>query len=300
MASIRKRGKKWLVEVRSKGKYKSKSFDTKSEAMSWSLETEQTLTGKALPKKSLCDALLRYAEECSPLKKGARWEIVRLKKISQHPMSSIVLSDFRVDDLAGWRDEQLKKLKPSSVNRELNLLSAPAPRDRRISDDEIEQVLKALYYEEDLPVTERRQEIAVAFLLSIETAMRQKEIWGLTWEHTFLEKSYVSLPETKNGFKRDVALSTRAVALLRKLNSGEKIGRVFKTNQASSGVIFLRATKLAGLKNLTFHDTRHEALTRLAQILPILDLARMVGHRDPRSLMIYYNATATEIASRLG
>ena len=57
---------------------------------------------------------------------------------------------------------------------------------------------------------------------------------------------------------------------------------------------------LAGLENLTFHDTRHEGLTRLARKLDVLDLARMVGHRDPRSLMIYYNATATEIAGRLG
>ncbi|MBT4107108.1 MAG: site-specific integrase, partial [Proteobacteria bacterium] len=29
------------------------------------------------------------------------------------------------------------------------------------------------------------------------------------------------------------------------------------------------------------------------------DLARMIGHRDPKSLMIYYNATPIEIASRL-
>ena len=33
--------------------------------------------------------------------------------------------------------------------------------------------------------------------------------------------------------------------------------------------------------------------------LDMLDLARMVGHTDPRSLMIYYNATASEMAKRL-
>jgi hypothetical protein len=32
----------------------------------------------------------------------------------------------------------------------------------------------------------------------------------------------------------------------------------------------------------------------------VLDLARMVGIRDLRILMVYYNATATEIAGRLG
>lgn len=70
-------------------------------------------------------------------------------------------------------------------------------------------------------------------------------------------------------------------------------------NQQSSGTIFRRALKLADVDDLTFHDTRHEALTRLARKLDVLDLARMVGHRDPRSLMIYYNATASEIAQRL-
>jgi len=77
------------------------------------------------------------------------------------------------------------------------------------------------------------------------------------------------------------------------------VGRVFKSNQTSGGQLFRRALQIAGVDGLTFHDTRHEALTRLAQKLEVLDLARMVGHRDPRSLMIYYNATAEEIASRL-
>jgi integrase len=50
---------------------------------------------------------------------------------------------------------------------------------------------------------------------------------------------------------------------------------------------------------LTFHDTRHEAITRLAAKLNVLDLARMVGHRDIKQLQVYYNAPAEEIAMRL-
>ena len=51
---------------------------------------------------------------------------------------------------------------------------------------------------------------------------------------------------------------------------------------------------------LHFHDTRHEAITRLAKRLDVLELARVVGHRDPRSLMIYYNETAEQLAKKLG
>jgi integrase len=108
----------------------------------------------------------------------------------------------------------------------------------------------------------------------------------------------VHLPDTKNGMRRDVALSARAIELLQKL-SPAKSGNVFKCNQASAGTVFRRAVQLAGLEDFTFHDFRHAAITRLARKLDVLDLARMVGHRDIRSLQIYYNASAEDIAGRL-
>jgi integrase len=47
------------------------------------------------------------------------------------------------------------------------------------------------------------------------------------------------------------------------------------------------------------HDTRHEGVSRLAKKLTMMDLAKMVGHRDPRSLMIYYEPSAEELAAKL-
>ena len=128
--------------------------------------------------------------------------------------------------------------------------------------------------------------------------MRQGEIWQLQWQDVYLKKRFVRLHETKNGTKRDVPLSKEAVRLLTLLNP-EQEGKVFKSNQESSGVIFRRALQLAGIKALTFHDTRHEAITRLAQKVQVLDLARIIGHLDVRSLLTYYNSSAEEIAERL-
>lgn len=59
------------------------------------------------------------------------------------------------------------------------------------------------------------------------------------------------------------------------------------------------ARDAAGIIDLHWHDSRHEAITRLARRLDVLDLARMIGHRDLRSLQVYYNATPAEIESRL-
>lgn len=53
------------------------------------------------------------------------------------------------------------------------------------------------------------------------------------------------------------------------------------------------------IKDLHFHDSRHEAITRLAKKLDVLALARAVWHRDLRMLQIYYNESATDLAKRL-
>ncbi|MGU2502411.1 tyrosine-type recombinase/integrase, partial [Pseudomonas aeruginosa] len=74
---------------------------------------------------------------------------------------------------------------------------------------------------------------------------------------------------------------------------------LFTLSSKSADVLFRKVRDRQKIDGLTFHDTRHEATTRLARKLDVLDLARMTGHRDPRSLMVYYNATASEVASRL-
>ena len=74
---------------------------------------------------------------------------------------------------------------------------------------------------------------------------------------------------------------------------------LFDLDRDSCSTIFSKAAKKAGVENLTFHDTRHEATTRLAQKLPVLDLARVTGHRDLKQLMTYYNKDAKELADLL-
>lgn len=323
MATIRKlKSKKFLAEIRKLGQYKSKTFTSKVQAMSWAAETEQSLSSDTLIRgKTLSDIFERYRDEISPSKKSYRTERNRLNKFMRHPLAIIPLADIQQSHFYEWIQEALTRLKSSSVNRDLNLLSSvfeqgkrwnwtdinpirgikrpknPESRDRRISEDEIKRILNSLFFD-GKTVTEQRHEIAIAFLFALETAMRQGEIWGMRWEDVYLKERFVRLHETKNGTKRDVALSMEAVRLLNILPSNND--KVFVSNQQSSATIFRRCLKLADINALTFHDTRHEALTRLARKLDVLDLARMVGHRDPRSLMIYYNATAEEIAMRLG
>ncbi|NPW19253.1 tyrosine-type recombinase/integrase [Pseudomonas aeruginosa] len=112
---------------------------------------------------------------------------------------------------------------------------------------------------------------------------------------------YVELDKTKNGDARKVPLSSRAVTLFQVLvDAAGKRQNLFTLTSGSADTLFRKVRDRQKIDGLNFHDTRHEATTRLARKLDVLDLARMTGHRDPRSLMVYYNATATEVASRLG
>jgi integrase len=61
-----------------------------------------------------------------------------------------------------------------------------------------------------------------------------------------------------------------------------------------------RLVREAGLKNLTFHDLRHEATSRLAKLLPNpLDLKRVTGHRDLKSLDRYYQPVPEDISRQI-
>ena len=323
MATFRKRGQSWRVEVYKNGVRSSATFDTKIQAKEWAVQTEaQILERKVNPflcNKTLGDAFERYSLEVSPNKKGARWELIRLKLLKRYPVSEVQLYELSSIHIASWRDLRLTEVAPSSVNRELNLISSvltiarrewrwisqnpvseikrpqnPKSRDRRITSQEIQRVLDSLGYDDEYPITIKKQLVAVYFLLAIETAMRLGELCSLNFDEINILERFVDLSETKNNDSRKVPLTRRAVVLFQKV-----IDSKLNVTSGVASSLFLKACRQAEIENLRFHDTRHEGLTRLARKLDVLDLARMVGHRDLRSLMIYYNPTATEIAERL-
>jgi integrase len=164
---------------------------------------------------------------------------------------------------------------------------------------------------EGQPAATKNQAVAVAMLFAIETAMRAGEICSLTaasirGKTALLGRFRGSIElsdtrrRTKNGTRRMVPLSKRALELLTLLPATDEGKHLFGLTSASLDALFRKARENTPIEDLTFHDTRHEAITRLAAKLNILDLARMTGHRDLKQLQIYYNASAEDIAGRLG
>ena len=320
-----KRGNRVHAEVMVGGERRSKIFDTKRLAQAWVAEMVTKNTGVALLSSTLADLSARYQREVSEAKKGARWEMIRLEMYErEYPkLFARKLSSIQREDIEQLIDDRLKQVKPSTVNRDLNLIAnlftqarrwrmmthnpmadikRPKdlpPRDRRISQDEIDRLLVALDHVDGAQPRTQRQKVATAFLIALETAMRQGEICKVTWDDVHLDERYVFLPHTatKTGVQRNVPLSKEAVRLIGTLpkDKEEMLG-------VSAGVVstmFRGAVADSAIDNLTFHDSRHEATIRLAQKLPVLDLARVTGHRDIKQLMTYYNKDARELADLL-
>lgn len=156
----------------------------------------------------------------------------------------------------------------------------------------------ALGYDQNSKPETVTARVGAAMLFAIETAMRAGEIVALTWENVDLGKRVAHLPKTKNGFPRDIPLSAEAIRIMCqvKLDGSES---VFNIRSDQVDALFRKAKKRAMIENLTFHDSRAEAITRMAKKVDIMTLARISGHRDIRILMVYYRESAEDIAKRL-
>lgn len=326
MASFRKSGNGWRAEIAKLGQRESATFPTKREAQEWAAKRESEISarkGGKVIRWTLSDVLDKYMREITPGKRGATKEAIRIKAFQRDDLAQKVMQDVTPADLADWRDKRVKSVKPASVLREISTLRAvwtqarkgewnytdqdpwkevtkPEPgkaRTTKFTEDQVDHIVSALGYDGGQPNT-KRKETAVALLLSLETAMRAGEIVGLRWEHVHLDRRLVHLPESKNEDARDVPLSRKAADLLECMKGLDE-DRVFTLNSALLDTYYRSGRKLAGIVGPTFHDARATAITRLSKKLDILELARMVGHRDPRSLMIYYRESATDIAAKL-
>jgi integrase len=321
MSSIKPYGAGYRVQLYVKGQRDSRTFDTKKAAQLWAaqrtIDLQTIASGQEGSLRTVQDAFDKYAWEVAPTHKGERWERVRLAKLGRD-FPRLTMDRITSTHIQRWRDQRLTEVGPASVLREMKLLTsvfeqarrewkwlavnpckdvrkppAPAHRSRVISRQEARKLLRAL----DYPRRETaRHSVAHAFLLALRTGMRAGELAGLTWAD--VHPAFVRLPQTKNGTARDVPLSAKARRILAKMR-GYHRDSVFGVTAGSIDVHFRAARARAGLSGMNWHDTRHTAATWIAAKLPLLELCKMFGWRDPKQAMIYFNPSASDIADKL-
>ena len=334
MASIRKRGSSWHVLIKRLGIRKSGTFSTKIEAQNWAAATEaDIIAGKTsgIPDKTFGDLLSKYAEEVSPGKRGARWEIIRINKYLKDKISEVHLRDLNSSHFADWRDRRLKEVGNGSVLREWNILSnackvardewkwmtdnpikpvskpkKPPARKRIASQEENQRMGQCAGYSNAVPLTTATLRMFAGYLFSIETALRAGELCALDRHEAFKDKGYLKVTGIKPGARknnaavRDVPMTPRAIEILEQVLSSHNEVSVFNISVGSLDTLFRKVRDRSGIVDLTYHDSRHAAITAMAQSgkYNVLELARIVGHTNLNELMTYFNPTIEELVQR--
>lgn len=194
-------------------------------------------------------------------------------------------------------------------------------RDRRLEPGEEERIRKVLANDPDYIASlgvergidpESQAPMTLLFELALETAMRMRETFTLSWDQIDFEKRTIFLNKTKNGDNRQVPMSSVVVQLLKQhgISSGLVFPLFWNSDQTEAGLRkassrlsgrWRTIARLAKCDDLHFHDIRHEATSRLFEKTSLSDLqiAKITGHRDPRMLMRYSNLRASDLATSL-
>ena len=328
MASIRKRDGQYHAQVRRKG-YTSvtKTFSTKSLATKWVKAVETDMErGEFKPRVDMTvgELVTRFENQVVPTHKDKQSAVSRCKRLRRE-LGHIPLSDLSPAHLASYRDERLKTIKPSTVKRELSILSSainiaiidwgiPIPTNAvsmtRIPKYDGSRDRRLKRGEEDKLITLAKPIYRRAIIIAIETAMRQGEIRNIRKSHINFDNQTLHIPETKTDTPRTIPLSTRAITALKdqiqslsdtNVVQMDRDPKLFRMSASMFRHEILKYRVKLDMEDWRFHDLRHEATSRLFERgLNTMEVALITGHEDLRMLKRYTHLKPESLVARLG
>ena len=329
MATIRKRGDfQWEVRVRRKGHpIQCKTFEIKADAEKWARAVEKEMDGgsfvsqKEAERTSLMEAIDRFIPEY--IEKNLahpKHEVLRAHAIARYPFARKSLVAIRGSDIAAYiQERESQGRSPHTIARDIALISRlyevaranwgmeglmnptknvikpklPQGRTRRLAKGEEKKLLEA---------SSKGFQRVIRFAL--ESAMRREELASLTWEQVDMKRHTLVLPRTKNGEARTVPLSPAAIAMLKEIprpEGGTGKDRVFGYTISSITGMMREVCAKAEIKDLRFHDLRHEAISRLFENtdLDVMEIRLITGHKTLQMLARYTHLRADRLVKRL-
>ena len=322
MGSIRRRNGKFQAQVRRDGVTPvSKTFTAKKDAVVWVRGIEARIdageTNVSAPKATtLAHLLSRYSQEVTPAKKGCDPEQRRLSRLLRDPIAATSLTKLSSAKLAEFRDRRLNdgvraaqydlilikhcikiaRLEwgvpiPNNPVDAVRIPNGIKRRERRLRDGEYDALMQAAQ-------SCKNTLIWPMVDFAIETGMRRSEILSLRWENLSDQQRIASLPDTKNGSKRDVPLTLKAAQVVANLPA--RTENIFPTSDYAVRHAWDRLVKRAGIEDLRFHDLRHEAVSRFFEMgLSVPEVALISGHKDYRMLASYNHTDARYVLNKI-
>ena len=247
----------------------------------------------------------KYLKKVTPQKKGAEPETRRLKRLlKDKSLMAIKLDETKPHHFAEFRDKRLQDGNraaqydlvllrhawniariewgwPLSENP-VSLIRMPKnnpARERRLRTGEYEALRHAASYSRSWylwPIVD----------IAIETAMRRSEILSLQWTNINFSKQRALLPITKKCRSRWVPLSQLALDHIKKAPRTTNL--VFPITDVAFRQSWDRLRIRARISDLTFHDLRHESISRKFESgMNIPEVMAISGHRTASQLFRY-------------
>ena len=167
---------------------------------------------------------------------------------------------------------------------------APFPdngaRERYLTNEEVKRLMAELDQS-------KQTMVARIVKLLLYTGARRSEILNARWEYVDLEQQVLTVPLSKSGKPRHIALSDVAVALLRGIPREEGIPWIFfnpKTMKPPVSIYYAWNTirEKAGIPDVCLHTLRHSYASTLVRAgRSLYEVQKLLGHYDPKVTMRY-------------
>ena len=324
MATFSKRYSNWNVRVRKNNQTFSKTFKSKKNAERWAKEIENKIEKGIFEDlteantKSLKDILAIYLKQVTKNKKGWYSETYKIKKLSRNKISDTKLAKLTPLKILNYRDELLKHLNPSTVNKYLILINVtikyarqilgiylptnPCEFIKRLREPEFKG--EVIEHDEEKVLLEHAENskakwLKLVIILGLDCGIRRGEIIKIRREDIDFNKHTVILRETKNGLSRRVGLSKRAMDEINKLPININ-GKLINCERGDTVDFYWQQLKKWTGINKRFHSTRHTFATRASMNgWSITEISAQGGWKDLKVLKRYTHISAEHLAKKL-
>ncbi|THD04528.1 hypothetical protein B1991_17315 [Rhodanobacter lindaniclasticus] len=327
MATYQKRGKAWRAIIRRKGYPTiSETFPTKGMAETWAQRQERAIAQQrahgtsdadAMTLSALIDWYVKHVEALEPLRRSKASDLQRIKgyAIADRVAIQLKQGDY-VRHIEGRRRTGAGPatvgndliwirgvIKAARANLDLHasleeladatrylrgarVIAKPKRRTRRLQPGEEDRLLAYLDAHYRLPMGD-----IVRFALA--STRRQEEITRLRWADLDRAKGVMALadvkhPTSKTGNDKTFRILPEAIAIVDRQPRVSEF--VFPFNAKTIGSYFTAACRMLGIRDLRFHDLRHEATSRLFERgYAIHEVTQFTLHESWATLRIYTN-----------
>lgn len=308
---------KWYIQVMVDGKRRSRSFDSKEEAVYWAsgIKTKSIEDARSPRNLTVGEAIDRYIESKSAILSPST--IVGYKKIKKSHMdviANIRLQDLSQETVQRWVNGLVKNGKSSKTVANAHCLLSAVLSEYKPSMVLRTTLPQRVKKEIQIPTEAEIKTIIAAskgtkyelpIMLAIWLGLRESEILGLTWDcisgdYLFIKQAIVV------GEFGPVEKKTKTYSGTRKLHLPAYLKELIEAQPRTSGHIirmsgkavysgFSRLCEKAGLPHFRFHDLRHmNASVMLANGVPDKYSMKRMGHATNNMLKTVYQHTIKE------